>query len=271
MSVLKWGGRRTGTLLGLWAIVVAATLIGSLGGTTTDRAVVNALITLVLVVGVSVFVGTSGVFSFGHMSFMAIGAYTTVILTMSDRQKGLQLPDLPSSLATAHVNSVAAALIAGACAAAFALVLSVPLMRLNGLTASLATVAVLITIRVVLQNWDRYTRGTRGLILDGAPPSRNTVLVWALAAIAAAFFFRQSRFGVRLASSREDEVAARSVGIRVWWERGMSFVLSAFIVALPVMMALASEDPVGAGARTRQRVEVAQCLDGLARKWHQVR
>jgi branched-chain amino acid transport system permease protein len=163
---------------------------------------------------------------------MAIGAYTTAILTTSERQKHLQLRELPSSLATAHVHPVAAVLISGGCAAAFALVLTIPLMRLNGLTASLATVAVLITIRVVLQNWDRYTRGTRGLILDGDQPGRNTVLLWALAAITAAFFFRQSRFGVRLAASREDEVAARSVGIRVWWERGMSFVLSAFIVAV---------------------------------------
>jgi branched-chain amino acid transport system permease protein len=224
--------RRAGLLVSLWAIVIAATIVGSLGGRTIDRAVVNGLITLILVVGLSTFMGTSGVFSFGHMSFMAIGAYTTAILTTSRHQKGLQLSDLPSSLAGAHVDPVVAVLVSGACAASFALVLTIPLMRLNGLTASLATVAVLIIVRVVLQNWDRYTRGTRGLILDGDRPSRGAVLAWALVAITAAFAFRRSRVGQRLAATRDDELAARAVGIRVWWERGLGFVLSAYIVGM---------------------------------------
>jgi branched-chain amino acid transport system permease protein len=163
---------------------------------------------------------------------MAIGGYTAAILTTSPRQKRIELKELPSSLASAHIDPWLAVLIAGACAAVFAVVLSIPLMRLNGLTASLATVAVLIVVRVVLQNWDRYTRGTRGLILDADQPSRNVVLGWALLAVTAAFCFRRSRIGLRLASSREDEVAARSVGIRVWWERGVAFVLSAFLVGM---------------------------------------
>jgi branched-chain amino acid transport system permease protein len=230
--VRRWPGliRRVGLLVSLWAIVVAAALVGSLGGPRYDRAVVNGLIMLILVVGLGVFVGTSGVFSFGHMSFMAIGAYTTAILTTSTRQKELQLEDLPGPLATAHVDPIVAVLVSGACAAVLALVLTIPLMRLSGLTASLATVAVLITVRVVLQNGDRYTRGTSGLILDGEQPSRDTVLVWALLAVTVAFAFGRSRVGRRLVASREDEVAARAVGIRVWWERGTSFVLSAFMV-----------------------------------------
>ena len=38
---------------------------------------------LLLVVGLSVFVGGSGIFSFGHLAFMGVGAYTTAIVTMS--------------------------------------------------------------------------------------------------------------------------------------------------------------------------------------------
>jgi branched-chain amino acid transport system permease protein len=226
---------RLGTLrtLGLlWGVTIMATVIGSLGNTTIDRAVVTGLITMVLVVGLSVFVGNSGVFSFGHMAFMAIGAYTTAILATSTQQKAIQLKDLPDSLASVHVNPVVAALVSGTVAALFALVLTLPLMRLSGLTASLASVAMLIIVRVVLQNADRFTRGTRGLIIDADKPSTLAILVWALLAIAAAFAFKQSRVGVRLASSREDEVAAKAVGIRVWWERGVAFVLSAFLVGV---------------------------------------
>jgi ABC-type branched-subunit amino acid transport system permease subunit len=52
-------------------------------------------------------------------------------------------------------------------------------------------------------------------------------MLWALAVIAVALAFNLSPIGMRLAASREDEFAAKSIGIRVWWERGVAFVLSA--------------------------------------------
>ena len=158
--------------VGLAAIVVAATYLGSLGPNTIDRSVVNALVRLILAIGLSTFVGLSGVFSFGHMAFMAVGAYTTAVLTMSPIQKQLQLPDLPGSLGTWHVAPIAAVIVGGLVAAIFALFVAVPLMRLSGLTASLATVALLITMRVVNQNWETFTRGTPGLIVDAPAPER---------------------------------------------------------------------------------------------------
>jgi branched-chain amino acid transport system permease protein len=226
---LRWA---IGLYIALAAIVVAATYLGSLGSTTVDRAVVNALIVLILVLGLSTFTGTSGVFSFGHMAFMAIGAYVTAVLTMSPDQKRLQLADLPGSIGTWHVSPFLAVIIGALVAALFAAAVAVPLMRLSGLTASLATVALLITMRVVFQNWETFTRGTRGLILDAKSPSRETVLVAALVLLAIAVAFRFSSVGRRLAASREDEASARSVGIRVWWERGLAWVLSAFMVGI---------------------------------------
>jgi branched-chain amino acid transport system permease protein len=226
---LRWA---LGLYAALAAIVIAATYLGSLGSTTIDRAVVNALIALILVLGLSTFVGASGVFSFGHMAFMAIGAYITAILTMSPQQKRLQLPDLPGPIGSWHVNPLLAVLIGALGAALFAAVVAIPLMRLSGLTASLATVALLITMRVIFQNWETYTRGTRGLILDSKSPSREVVLVAALLLLAVAVAFRFSAVGRRLGASREDEASARSLGIRVWWERGLAWVLSAFMVGI---------------------------------------
>ena len=228
-SRLRWA---IGLYTVLAAIVVAAMYLGSLGSTTIDRAVVNALIALILVLGLSSFVGASGVFSFGHMAFMAVGAYVTAMLSMSPEQKGLQLADLPGSLATWHVNPLLAVIVGALVAALFAAVVAVPLMRLSGLTASLATVALLITMRVVFQNWETFTRGTRGLILDSKAPSKEVVLVAALLVLGVAVAFRFSSIGRRLAASREDEPSARSLGIRVWWERGVAWVLSAFMVGV---------------------------------------
>ena len=216
----------------LCLLVVVATLLGDSGTPRLARATGTALIMLVLVVGLSIFVGGSGIFSFGHLAFMGIGAYTTAIVTMSPTQKTFQLPELPSALASVQLGGVAAALLSGLVAMAFAALVSLPVMRLSGLTASLATVAILIAMHSVFQNWDAVTRGSAGLILDSEPPGTYGLLLWACLAVVAAVVFRQSRVGMRLAASREDEVAARALGIRVWWERGLAFAASAFVVGV---------------------------------------
>ena len=68
-----------------------------------QRTVIEALIDLVVVVGLYIFVGNSGVVSFGHVSFMAIGGYASAILTMTAQKKHvlLQLPRLPRASAAA--------------------------------------------------------------------------------------------------------------------------------------------------------------------------
>lgn len=57
-------------------------------------------------------------------------------------------------------------------------------------------------------------------------------MVFGVAAIVLAFAFQRSRVGARLRSSREDELAARSLGVKVARERGIAFVLSAFVVGV---------------------------------------
>ncbi|SFL72984.1 branched-chain amino acid ABC transporter permease [Geodermatophilus ruber] len=216
----------------LCALVALATLLGTLGGPRLDRATGIALIMLIVVVGLKIFVGDSGIFSFGHVAFMGVGAYTTAIVMMAPAQRAFQLPELPGFLADLELSAFEAALLSGVVAAVFALLVSLPLMRLSGLTASLATVALLITCHSVLQNADRFTRGSGGLILIVEPPALLTLLVCACVTIVAALAFRQSRIGLRLAASREDEVAARAIGVRVWWERGIAFVVSAFVLGV---------------------------------------
>ncbi len=214
----------------LCGIVIVATLLGTSFGPRLERSTGTALIMLVLVVGLKIFIGDSGVFSFGQVAFMGVGAYTTAICTMSPAQKKFQLPNLPHQLAELQLSGWEAALLSGVVATVVAIVVSIPLVRLSGLTASLATVAVLIAFHAVFQNWETYTRGNSGIILDAPTPSVLVLLGWACAALVAAVVFRGSPVGLRLAASREDEVAARSIGIRVWWERGVAYAVSSFIV-----------------------------------------
>src|SRR6202011_5459655 len=102
----------------------------------------------------------------------------------------------------------------------------------SGLSAGLATFAVLITVNVVISQWDSVTRGAQGL--QGVPTDTGMygTLVWALITMAAAFAFQKTRFALRLRASREDEVAANSIGVNVAMERSIAFAISAFFVGV---------------------------------------
>ncbi|ADB51208.1 branched-chain amino acid ABC transporter permease [Conexibacter woesei] len=220
------------TLIALVALVVLATVVGSTGGPAMDRVVTVALMNLVLVVGLWIFVGNSGVFSFGHVGFAAIGAYAGGLLTIPPEQKPLLIEGIPSVIAELHASAPVAVLAGGLLAALVALVLSFPLMRLNGLAAAMSLFAVLVIVNVVLSNWNQLTNGTGGISGIPATTTTGTALVWAIAAIAIAFVFQQTRWALRLRATREDEPAARAAGIGVLTERSAAFVLSAFVAGV---------------------------------------
>jgi branched-chain amino acid transport system permease protein len=213
----------------LLLLVVLAT---SGGSAVLHRHITEMLVNVVLVVGLYVFAGNSGVLSFGQMSFMAIGAYTTAIITIPVIQKQFLLPDLPHFLAQAHFSGIAAALIAGAMAALVAAIIAAPICRLSGLASSLAMFAVLVIVHEVARNWDAVTRGSRTMIGVPTTVGVNQALPWAMGAIVLVWIYQRSRFGLRLRSTREDEFAARSIGISIARERAYAFVLSGFVVGI---------------------------------------
>lgn len=217
-------------LLGPAGLVLVIVLIASMGSLAQQRTVMLMLVHLVFVVGLFVFIGNSGVLSFGHASFMGIGAYTTALLTIPEIQKSFLLPNLPGFLAGAEAPD-AVALLAGAVVAMLvALLLAAPLMRLSGLPAGIATLAVLIIVFVVLSQ--SVTGETRTLV--GVPLSLTlwNALVLGLAGIAVAHVFSRSGTALRLRATREDEVAARSIGIGVTRERTFAFAISAGLVGV---------------------------------------
>ena len=216
------------TPVALGVLVVAVTLIGEAGSAVLNTMLVNMLINLMLVIGLYVFAGNSGVFSFGHIGFMAVGAYTTAAFRIPEETKNVLFPGLPGT----ELGSIAATLVGGAMATVVALVVALPLMRLSGLVASLGTFAFLNIVFVVTSNLDEVTGGSTGL--GGVPTTttRTTALVWALLAIAVAWAYQQTASCLRVRGSREDEAAARAIGIGITGERTVSFCLSAFITGV---------------------------------------
>lgn len=191
-----------------------------------------ALVMCVLVVGLYVLTGNSGILSFGQIGFAGLGAYLSAILTIPPESKPLVLPALPGFLADAHMPAFAAIVVVASAIAVLAYVLAVPLMRLTGLTAGIATFALLLIVNNILNNYVALTGGSGAL--SGIPYTTTVpvALAWALAAVTVAFAFQSSRYGIALRASREDETAARALGIRVPQLRRAAFALSAAMSAV---------------------------------------
>jgi branched-chain amino acid transport system permease protein len=190
------------------------------------------LIDIVLVVGLQIFIGNSGVLSFGHMSFMAIGAYVGAILTIPPLLKSSLLPALPPFIRNSQLGTIPAIAIAAAVAAAVALVVAIPLMRLSGIAASLSTFAFLLVIYTVASNWDQVTRGRETMLGVPANTTMFRALLGSIVAILVAYVFQGSSTALRLRASREDDVAATASGIWVARDRTVAFVLSAAVVGV---------------------------------------
>ena len=230
---LRTGIRAVWPLPALLVLVVVATEIAwATAGPVTKGVVVVALINLILVVGLYVFVGNAGVFSFGSIGFAAVGAYTAGLLVIPSDQKEILQPDLPGFIAQTTFGSVGATLMGGLMAAVVAAAFAIPLMRLSGLAAGLATFAMLVIIRTVANSWTEITNGAAGLSGIPVTTSKNAALLWALLAIAVGFAFQSTGLGLRLRGSREDDVAARSLGIGVRTERRVAWIVHGFIMGV---------------------------------------
>jgi branched-chain amino acid transport system permease protein len=220
--------RRTAALqlLAPLFLVGVAALIGTLVSTSTETYVINALVNVAIVVALYVFIGNSGVLSFGHISFVAVGAWAAGVLSMPVQEKPAIMPHLASLLRDHAIGNVPSLALAAAVGAAYALVIGLPLMRLSGLGAGIATFGVLEITHNVLRYWE--TIGP-GLNTFSAVPETTGLLqasIGAALAVIVAFAYRRSRFGRLLSATREDAAAARAVGVSVYRQRLVAFVLS---------------------------------------------
>ena len=212
------------------AIVVVVAVSAAVAPPATQRIVTDSLLKLIVVVGTYIFIGNSGVLSFGHIGFMAIGAYGSAWLTIPPVTKKVLLPALPEFLMQAHLDPFSATVIAGLAAALVALLAGLPLMRLSGIAASIGTFTILAITHATFSNWTSMTGGQGSLF--GLPASTDLFVAasWSLAAITGAWLYQRSRFGFRLRSSSQDLPAARAHGVNVTRERLLAFVISAFFV-----------------------------------------
>jgi len=224
--------RRVPQLLAPALLVLATALLGLEVSSYLQAYFLDTLVKVAIVVALYVFIGNSGVLSFGHISFVALGAWTAGVLTVPEGQKRTVMPGLAHFLVTTNVGNVASIALAAAVGCVFALAVGLPLMRLSGLAAGIATFAVLEIVNNVL-NYDQSI-GPAENAFSSVP---STTGIWqaavgALLCIAAAFAYQQSRFGRMLRATREDPAAAAAAGISVHRQRLFAFALSGGLAGL---------------------------------------
>jgi len=189
-------------------------------------------INIILVLSLNLSNGFTGVFSLGHVGFMAIGAYVSSILTLTLNTKALNLPDLPAWLAHMQLGFLPALLIAASLATVIAFLIGIPLMRLSGHYVSVATLGFLVIIHIILINWTQFTRGAR--TFSGVLQYTNLwwVYLWILITIYIVWRIVNSPYGRALLAVRENEIAAYAIGVNVLRSRLLAFVVSAFLTAI---------------------------------------
>lgn len=208
------------------ALVVAVGVAASTASRSNEIHFLNALVAVAMVVAIYVFVGNSGVLSFGQISFVAVGAFAAGVLTVPSALKGSVLPGLFPVLRDNTIGNVTSLLLAAAVGGVFAFLVGLPLMRLSGLAAGIATFAVLEITHNLLREWTRIGPGatTLSLVPETTGPFQATVGV--LVVLLVAFAYGRSRLGRMLRATREDPAAAQAAGIDVHRQRLWAFTLS---------------------------------------------
>jgi branched-chain amino acid transport system permease protein len=207
-------------------LIAFVALVGATGTPSLEGTVISILCNLIIVVGLQVFVGNSGVYSFGQLGFATAGAYVGALITLPAAFTLLQTPGVPRFIADADPGPLLAILIAAAVSALLAAVIGLPLMRTSTLAIPISTFAFLIVTYNVVANWNQVTGGSAGLVSIPTTTGVGSAGLWAGAAVVLALAFKWSPSGYRLQATREDEVAARSIGIGLMRERLIAFALS---------------------------------------------
>jgi len=136
------------------------------------------------------------------------------------------MPSLFGFLGDSTVGNVPSLLLAALVGGVFALVAGLPLMRLSGLAAGIATFAVLEITNNILRYYERIGPGLN--VFSSVPETTDLqqAAIGAAVAIVVAFGYQVSRFGRQLRAARDDAPAARAVGISVYRQRLIAFGLS---------------------------------------------
>ena len=224
-------------LYGLLAI--GSFIYTSFGSDVRGNIVTQMMINAIIVVGMQIYIGNTGVLSFGHVGFGAVAGYTFAVLAISVDRKAVTIRNAPFGLSDVELNPWLAMFAAVVVTLIVALIVGLGLARSaatsGAIAATVITLAVLFLAHEVAVNWDNLTGGDRGGLsfpIGGTLQSTVPIHLSLFGAILLARLYGTSRSGRIAAAAREDGLAAQAMG----HEPGVhqTLALSASIVVVAV-------------------------------------
>ena len=173
---------------------------------------------LIAILGLNVLTGYTGQISIGHSAFMAIGGYTTALMSHYH-----------------HTNLIATLPLAFAIAFACGVLVGLPALRLSGVYLALATFALAVSIPQLPLKFSTFTGGSAGISANKIVT--NTWLYgvsWSAAAIAFVFTWLvlRGRTGRAFRAIRDSQIAATSSGVTPAIYKTLAFGISAALAGV---------------------------------------
>ena len=216
-------------LLYVWGVADAA----------SERLLTSLLINATVVVGMQIFIGNTGILSFGHVGFGAVAGYAFVLFAIDGERKARLVPDAPFGLVDITVHPAAAIAVAVVLTVAVAGVVGLGLVRSAAASGAIAptviTLSLLFATFELAVNWTDLTGGNRaGLSFrpGTAMAGRGYAYGAFILALVVAGLYRRSRSARLARAVREDGVAARSLGIHPATHQMWALLLSVAVVAV---------------------------------------
>jgi branched-chain amino acid transport system permease protein len=174
--------------------------------------------------------GMGGMFSLGHAGFMAIGAYVSAIMILTPTQKTLMwlIDPITPWLLRVQTPFLASLFAAGLIAAIFGCLISFPVLRLGGDYLGIATLGFSEILRVLIMNLTPITNGSLGI--KGIPAHTTLWMSYGILVILIFCTARlmNSNFGNVLKAVRDDEIAAKTMGIDTFRTKVLAFSIGCF-------------------------------------------
>ncbi|KWF24015.1 ABC transporter permease subunit [Burkholderia pseudomultivorans] len=232
-------------------VIAAPIIIGSAGGNYWVRVLDFAMLYVMLALGLNVVVGFAGLLDLGYIAFYAVGAYTAALLSSPHLSSQFEwiAALAPNGL---HVPFLIIVPIAMALAATFGILLGAPTLRLRGDYLAIVTLGFGEIVRIFMNNLDRpvnITNGPKGI--TGIDPvhiggfslaQTHTIFGFQLPSVYLYYYLfvlcallviwvctrlQHSRIGRAWAAIREDEIAAKAMGINTRNVKLLAFAMGA--------------------------------------------
>ena len=185
---------------------------------------------ILMVTSLNIATGFLGQIALGHAGFMAIGAYSSALLTKALIQAGTFTDTGVSGIMVYLIAIVFGAIMAGI----FGMLVGIPALRLRGDYLAIITLGFGEIIRVVIQNikflgGKGLSQGSAGQALIGIARFNDNYVIYGVTVVSVAilFTFVRSKYGRAITAIRDDDIASSSVGLNTTYYKVLAFTISA--------------------------------------------